>query len=177
MTDYLALFREMDLPDSQDQTLLDKRDKRDKSPPDDPFGTFGTFGTEVSDYEERAAITENLAGVPREWAEAFAKVQCAAHLDGYSPERWLALIDDGGRFLDRWAARAMDLGWSAVDCFGLDPKAPEARVDKMGLVPLIDGREVVAITDASAVLQGWNGSHMTYHRRNRGGVPLWELVE
>jgi len=129
------------------------------------------------DFEERAAITEFDAGIPREWAEAFARVQCAAPLAGYTPERWLALIDDGGRFLDRWAARAMDLGWSSSDCFGLDPKAPEARVDKMGLVPLIDGREVVAITDASAVLQGWNGSRMTYHRRNRGGVPLWELVE
>jgi hypothetical protein len=31
------------------------------------------------------------------------------------------LIDDGGKFLDRWGVEAARLGWSALDVFGAHP--------------------------------------------------------
>ena len=50
-------------------------------------------------------------------------------------------------------------------------------MDQMGLVLLIGGREVVAITDDSAILQASNGARLTYYRHKKRGQPLWNLVE
>jgi hypothetical protein len=41
-------------------------------------------------------------------------------------------------------------GWTALDLFAVHPIAPVARFDKMGLVLVICGGEVVALTTGSA---------------------------
>ncbi len=102
------------------------------------------------EFEERAAISQFDASIPKEWAEGFARFQHSSPLPGFSPESWQTLLDDGGRFLDRWAAKAIGLNWTVEDCFGVDPRAPGARLDQMGLVPLICGTEIIAITEDSA---------------------------
>jgi hypothetical protein len=47
-------------------------------------------------FEERAALIEYGAGVPRAWAEGFACLDCASPLVGFSEDRWHRLINDGG---------------------------------------------------------------------------------
>ena len=74
-------------------------------------------------FEERAAIVEHDGGAPREWAEGFARLDAATPPKGFDLGRWRQLIDDGGRFLDRWALTAAECGWSATDVFGLHPVA------------------------------------------------------
>ena len=48
-------------------------------------------------------------------------------------------------------------------------------MDQMGLVPLICGTEIIAITEDSATLQA-DRSRLTYRRRKRDGKPIWELI-
>ena len=103
-------------------------------------------------FEERAAIVEYDGGVPREWAEGFARLDLAEPPAGFDQNRWRQLIDDGGRFLDRWAETAAECGWSATDIFGLHPGVPAARYDGMGLVALIGGGEVIAVRNDSATI-------------------------
>src|SRR5215472_7561187 len=50
--------------------------------------------------EERAAIIEFDASVPREWAEALARLDPAQPPAGVPPENWLRFINACGRFLD-----------------------------------------------------------------------------
>jgi hypothetical protein len=149
-------------------------------------GTTGTTGTtqnaviRASDhddrYEERAALVEVGAGVPRAWAEGFARLDLASPASGFSDERWRRMIDDGGRFLDQWAHRAAALGWSPLDVFGVHPVAPSARYDAMGLVPLIGGGDIVTITETSATIRGRSGRELVYlRRRTADAVTLWEL--
>jgi hypothetical protein len=149
-------------------------------------GTTGTTGTTESEvscadedaFEERAALVENGAGVPREWAEGFARLCLHPPAPGFSPRRWQQLIEDGGRFLDRWGSEAAGLGWTALDVFGVHARAPAVRYDAAGLVPLISGGEIVAIMADRATIRGWGGGLLTYLRRPRSGaVALWELVE
>lgn len=130
-------------------------------------------------FEERAAIVEYDGGVPREWAEGFARLDLAMPPSGFDQERWRQLIDDGGRFIDRWAQTAAACGWSATDIFGLQPSAPAARYDGMGLVALIGGGEVVAVRNDSATIRRPGGNCLTFYlRRPRpGAVPVWELVD
>jgi len=89
----------------------------------------------------------------------------------------MGLIDDGFRFLDRWGTNAASLGWTALDVFGVHPSAPAARYDVMGLVPLISGHDVVAITITSATIRRTSGAELVWLRRAQvGAVPLWDLV-
>jgi hypothetical protein len=129
-------------------------------------------------FEERAALIEYGAGVPREWAEGFARLDMAQPPKGFDERRWRMLIDDGGKFLDRWGGEAARLGWSVFDVFGAHPIAPGARCDAAGLVTLIDGGEVIAIkADRATIRSCRSSSELTYLRTPRAGVvALWDLL-
>jgi hypothetical protein len=58
--------------------------------------------------EERAAIVEHDGGVPRAWAEGFARLDPRKPPGDVPPLRWLRFIDDCGRFVDGgWASRVV----------------------------------------------------------------------
>jgi hypothetical protein len=61
-------------------------------------------------FDERAAIAEFEGGIPRAWGEGFARLQTMARPARMRPDRWQEMIDDAGRFLDRWAVKAAALG-------------------------------------------------------------------
>jgi hypothetical protein len=105
------------------------------------------------DETEREAIAIELGGVPEIYALAFAQLQ--AHAPPEAPlERWHEFINDAGIFLDQWGRDAERLGWTAEDLFGLHPVAPMARYDRMGLIWLLKGERVVALTTTGARLSG-----------------------
>ena len=78
------------------------------------------------DREERAAIIEEGAGVPRTWAEGYAALCAMPSPSGFWPDRWQRIIDATNAFLDRWASEAIRCGWSDLDVFGCDAGAPVA---------------------------------------------------
>ncbi|MEX2554105.1 MAG: hypothetical protein WEB06_00555 [Actinomycetota bacterium] len=137
---------------------------------------------EVDAVAERAAIVEEGAGVPREWAEGFAQLDTMPCPAGVASDRWRQVIDDAGQFLDRWAAQAAALGWATADVFGVDAARPEHRLDRAGLVWLLDGRPIVAIGPDRAAIRAATGSTLTYYRRDPADreamrrVPLWKLA-
>jgi hypothetical protein len=48
----------------------------------------------------------------------------------------------------------------------------------IGLIPIINGGEVVAITERNAIIKTLGGSRLVYMRRTSGGsVCFWELAE
>lgn len=127
-------------------------------------------------FDERAGIAEYDGGLPREWAEGLAKLCTMPPPAGYTPRRWSRLVNDAGRFADRWAAQAAGLGWSVLDVFGVNPRAPDARYDGMGLVPMLNGAEAVAILPGAARVGMGSGGELIYLRRPRvEAVAVWEL--
>jgi hypothetical protein len=129
------------------------------------------------DEGERAAIAHHAGGIPAEWCDGWARLQVMPCPDGMPEARWARLIDDAGRFLDRWAARASALGWGTLDVWGCHPSAPRARVDCLGLVGLLDGTEVVAITTDTATVRTRTGARQTVRRRPMpGAAPVWTLA-
>jgi hypothetical protein len=87
--------------------------------------------------------------------------------------RWQQCVDDGRVFLVRWGHQAFDLGWTSRDLFGLFP-VPEnphpsfarlSRYDYTGLIWLLAGRPVIALTEATAAIQNPTGSITIYRRR------------
>ena len=134
----------------------------------------------ADDFAERAALAEIGAGVPREWAEGFARLQVTRPPAGIALWRWQQVIDDAGHFLDRWAPQASALSWRKLDVFGVHPEKPIERFDAAGLVWLLRGAEVVAIAEMTAKLRTASGVVQTYARRDPEhpeAVAVWELSE
>jgi hypothetical protein len=62
------------------------------------------------------------------------------------------------------------------DVFGVNPEAPGARYDRMGLVPLIGGGTVVSVTTDRATIRQASGATLVYLRRPRhGAIVVWKL--
>lgn len=138
------------------------------------------WDTEDWDAErmERAALASSTAGaIPEEWRQGWAALQVARPPAGFDARRWAEVIDDGGRFLDCWGPQAAALGWTAREVFGAHPGAPERRHDCRGLVLLLTGLRVVAITAESATIQVRPGvtQRAFRHTTSPEAVPLWAL--
>ena len=116
-------------------------------------------------YEERAAILEYDANLPRAWAEHFARLEQDGPPGDFSPTRWQAALDGALAFADQWGAEAHRLGWDVSEVFGLHPTAPAARVDCRGLAWLLgDGSQVVAMDRSGAQIRKPNGVPGRYYR-------------
>jgi hypothetical protein len=101
---------------------------------------------------------------------AFSAIECRCpdHIDVAD---WQHAVDDGRKFLIQWGEQAEALGWTAEDLFGLHdpPEQPGptyrrlSRYDVIGLIWLLHGRPVVALTADRAVIGRVDGP--TFYRR------------
>jgi hypothetical protein len=134
----------------------------------------GTWG---DDQQERAAIVEYDGNIPHVWAEGFARLAPEHPPGDVPPRRWLRFIDDVGQFLDHgWAKTAAALGWGPYDLFGCDRDRPFARIDCAGLLWLLNGDKLIALTENTATIERRIGARQTYRRKPSGpGRALpWE---
>jgi len=96
-------------------------------------------------------------------------------LDLVDHDRWHRAVADGERFLAEWAEQARQLGWTARDLFSLHepPESPHpsyrrlSRYDATGLIWLLEGREVIALTADTAAIRWPSGSVTIYHKNNK----------
>jgi hypothetical protein len=128
--------------------------------------------------EERAAIVEHDGKIPRAWAEGFARLDPYRSPGDVPLRRWQRFVDDVGIFLDRWAAYAAALGWGPYDLFGCDRDRPSARIDQCGLLWLLNGDKLFALTGDTATIERRTGARHTYRRKPSGPGQMlaWELT-
>lgn len=83
---------------------------------------------------------------------------------------WAALVCDTVLFAKRgWAAKAMALGWSDLELFGIAPKGWQ------GLTSRLIGREVLGLDARKvAVKEGRRVAHLPRETLAPGAVPIWE---
>jgi hypothetical protein len=119
--------------------------------------------------EEHFQNPQNLSA----YASAFAALRqrCPDHVE---PLRWHEAVKDGHRWLAEWGEQAEALGWTAHDLFGLHevPTRPHpsyqrlSRYDCTGLIWLLRGCPVVALTATTATIKSAIGNITTYRRRS-----------
>ena len=123
------------------------------------------------------------AAVPAEWVQGVARLAampCPARFPG---ARWTLVVGDAEAFLDGWGAVARRLGWPAWELFGCHRREPWGRIQGMGLVLLLKGNEIAAMTPSEAVIRTGTGARQTY--RCKLADPLlpaerclvWELQD
>jgi hypothetical protein len=150
----------------------DISDQSDKSPCAVPrgadFGRFGRFGRRPHPFCQGA-----FHALERKRPE---------YVDH---ERWQHAVADGQRFLAQWSEKAAALGWSARDLFGLSavPERPApnyrrlSRYDQTGLIWLLQGRRVAALTENTAVIETAGGT-VSYRRHNKPALgPLGDSLD
>jgi hypothetical protein len=101
-------------------------------------------------------------------------------LGDFPSTRWSTLRRDVADFLaSPWAAEAARHGWTDIELFGVDADRPYSRVDGLGLVPALDGCQIVELNATAAVLESASGTRQSYRRRveRPGRVLLWKLTK
>jgi hypothetical protein len=102
-------------------------------------------------------------------------------------DRWQQAVADGKTFLAQWGEQAQALGWTTKDLFGLltAPQHakltfnPLSRYDETGLIWLLRGRRVVALTESTAAIEKpASGAVTMYRRHNKPALgPLGDSLE
>jgi hypothetical protein len=101
-------------------------------------------------------------------------------------DRWQQAVEDGRAFLETWGKQAESLGWTSRDLFGLQ-KSPDqphpsyrrlSRYDETGLIWLLQGRPVVALTDGTAAIENPTGAITVYRRYDKPGLgPVGDSLD
>lgn len=105
------------------------------------------------------------SGLPPEWAMPLTEILCGPPPGDFDAAYWRRLLPGARIFIDQWAAKAYQLGWTAEDVFGLDEIKPAARYDRKGLAwLLIDGARVIELDLLGADIITRQGSRQRYYR-------------
>jgi hypothetical protein len=130
------------------------------------------------------AVTAKGSGVGQPYGRVFAvlRERCP---DLVEQDRWQEAVADAASFVALWGEQAVALGWTARDLFGLAdvPDRPASnyqrlsRYDLTGLVWLLQGRRVVALTQDTAVIETATGT-FSYRRHNKPALgPLGDSLD
>jgi hypothetical protein len=163
-------------------TAKSVENERDSStvPPSQPLGR-GTLGHP----QKSGTVTWDTSGTPAKYVRVFDALlsDCPAHID---PADWQQTIADGRKFLAHWGEQAEALGWTARELFGLHP-VPEhpavnyrrlSRYDETGLIWLLRGRPVVALTATEAAMRCPSGATLMYRRQSKSALgPLGDSLD
>jgi hypothetical protein len=128
-----------------------------------------TTGTTRTATFEEGVNADSEGRAPAEWHAILAELEQRSCPDWLAPDRWDAVLSDAENFLSRWGAAAHALGWTALDLFGVHPTVPAARFDVMGLIPILHGGEVVALTEQAATIRRSSNAVLTYRRPDQTG--------
>lgn len=129
----------------------------------------------------RAPYDEIKPNVPHEWAEGVAWMVAGKCPRTVPSNYWARLVVATSRFLREWGEQAHALGWDAHELFGCHRTKPYARLDCQGLVWVLVGRGLVAMTESTATLRAPIGAVQT-HRRSASSknsvecVLVWDLI-
>ena len=121
------------------------------------------------------------AGIPDEVARGLGALFVAPSARGILDHHWRTVVNDTLALVDSGqAAQAFALGWSAADLFGCDAVAPWHRLDRAGLMLLLQGREIAQWTASDAALRYREGNLLRFRRVLVPPSPpvamLWHLL-
>ena len=112
------------------------------------------------------------------WAAGVKRLQRMLIPKGFASDRWALICADCARLLEQHGADLRRLGWSIEDAFGAHPHAPAVAARCYGLGLLMNGGELVDLTERSAGIKLPSGARHTFVRAaNTGAVPLWEVEQ
>ena len=112
------------------------------------------------------------------WTIGVKRLQRMLPPKGFAMDRWALICMDCSRLLEHHGADLLRLGWTTEDAFGVHPHAPAAAVRCYGFGLLLNGGEVIEMTERHARAKLPSGAVQTFVRTAKmGAVPVWTLEE
>lgn len=111
------------------------------------------------------------------------RARCPAYVE---TDRWRQAVEDARHFLATWGEQAGALSWTNRELFGLHtpPERPAAsyqrlsRYDETGLVWLLQGSLVAALTTETAAIHTAGGGILTYRKYNKPALgPVGDSLD
>jgi hypothetical protein len=127
-----------------------------------------TATTNFNEGRTAQVFEDNPAG----WHAILQELKSMQAPEWAGSDRWIQMVADTDGILSKWGRAACDLGWTALDLFGVHPVAPGCRYDIMGLVMLLGSGTVFALTERTAAFWRPSGSTLTYRRKPMSGAVL-----
>jgi hypothetical protein len=171
MNPYLARLR---------VTSQEKRHPQEPSKPSKPIAPVVAHGNTTAENGFEGFEGDRSRCLSTEQAPLGCFCLTIEHIASHCPdhvqaERWEAAVEDGRRFLTRWGEQAEALGWTARDLFGLAPVPDQprpsyrrlSRYDETGLIWLLRGRTVLALTEGTVAIESQTGTVTVYRRHNK----------
>jgi hypothetical protein len=121
----------------------------------------------------KPGVRSLLSAVPADWIAGVAILDIERPPAAVRPEHWSAFVRAAKSFLDGWATKAFDLGWTDLDLFGADASRPEIAWLNSGLLWSSPSHGILDLRDDRVILRTLNGSSQTPHPRARA-LP-WEI--
>ena len=148
-------------------------------------------GREISEQSEKSPGQVRLYNPPSTLFRLNRFFRTFQELERRCPDyvdraRWEGAVEDGRRFLAKWGDQAEAMGWTARDLFGLHKPAetPDqsyrrlSRYDETGLIWLLKGREVTAVTADTAAIRSSSGTVTVYRKHNKPALgPLGDSLD
>jgi hypothetical protein len=135
--------------------------------------TAGTSGTNDSEQGRKPTLPSDC---PVQWYAVLMELKSRDPIE-YFPVWWASRVSsDADNFLSRWGHAAHQLGWTDLDLFGVHPAAPGSRFDIMGLIPLLQGGYVIALTAEAATIRRPSRAILTYRRGDQTGAVLLSKI-
>ncbi len=141
-----------------------------KTAPLQHVGSVATPVTPGTPCFQLGPAQPQTGGAPPKWHAVLAELEQQNCPDWLAPDRWAVMLSDAESFLGRWGDTAHQLGWTALDLFGIHPVAPAARFDVMGLLPLLHEGAVIALTEDAATIRRSSNALLTYRRGDQAGA-------
>src|SRR5262249_12169399 len=146
-------------------------------------------GCEKSDLSEKRlglnslnSLNSRLRASEKPFTRVFKALEarCPDHIELGSCQQ---AVVDGRTFLATWREQADALDWTARDVFGLHrvpakpaPNYPRlSRYDETGLIWLLRGRPVVALTANTAAIENPTGTVTIYRKNNKPAAVVLGL--
>jgi hypothetical protein len=150
---------------------------------------FGSFVSAQSSPNSEFQNSKNATDVNRQncqnpYGRVFEELRsgCPALVE---TDRWDQAIRDAQSFLAKWGQQADALGWTTRELFGLHPVAERlaptfrrlSRYDSTGLIWLLQGRPVIALTETEAAIQSPGAVVMYRKHRKPAYGPLGDCLD
>ena len=101
-------------------------------------------------------------------------------------DRWQQTTEDSEAFVSQWGKQALALEWTPRDLWGL-PNSPDnpapsysrlSRYDETGLLWLLQGKSVTALSIQTAVIKSATGAITRYRKDNKPALgPLGDTMD
>jgi hypothetical protein len=152
-----------------------------------PASGYTAFSNEIKVVTPLQAISANSYSEPanRPYGNVLdaLRARCPDHVE---PKRWAQTVVDSEAFVAQWGEQARALEWSSRDLFGLHTPPPNpapsynrlSRYDCTGLVWLLQGCSITALSSETAVIRSPSGALTRYRKTNKPAFgPLGDSLE